>query len=333
LYLSFGSLLHPLSPRGKLVHRGLEGLGATGRLVEAALAASGDDGSIVLRDELYRLAVAEQHATDLQNVAANHADDWAEWIDRAELPQHRIRGTTLLGALRMHGPCKVLHVPSYLRGLWKACEVLAETKGCGVKWFTLEDDVAEAWKDRLEKYDAVVLAAGAGLFQSGLLSPGDFPVQLVRGQSLELRRRSDAEQPAILCGKYLSPVPNNSSLTLVGATHEFAATPLTKDEVISEMKRRTADFAPDLWADDVEVERLTVGTRVQSERSSLGRLPLIGRLPNCDIHSNAWLFTGLSSRGLLYHGLYGDMLTDEIRAGNEDAELSRDSCLTWWKKK
>jgi hypothetical protein len=40
----------------------------------------------------------------------------------------------------------------------------------------------------------------------------------------------------------------------------------------------------------------------------------------------------LSSRGLLYHALYGDILTDALLAGSEAPMLSRGKELTWWKK-
>jgi len=162
------------------------------------------------------------------------------------------------------------------------------------------------------------------------LSKTVFPVQLVRGQSLELRA-AQSQNSALLCGKYVSPLPD-PNLALVGATHEFKEEKLTNDQVFAELKERTVGFASLLWdSPNVEVQRVTSGVRVQSERGKNGRMPIIGRLPS-DIHPNAWVFTGLSSRGLLYHALYGDILTDAILQNSEESMLKRCQDLLWWRK-
>jgi glycine/D-amino acid oxidase-like deaminating enzyme len=211
-------------------------------------------------------------------------------------------------------------------------------------------------KTRVQDFDAVVLAAGSGMFSaptpkhddststsSSLLSRADFPLQLVRGQSIEIRVPDhvfddhNVPSQALLCGKYVSPLPGDPNLYLVGATHEFQEDALSRTAVKAELQKLTEHFSSRLWK-NATVERWTSGYRVQSERGQLGRLPMIGRLPTfmdadtAPIHANAWIFTGLSSRGLLYHALYGDILTDALLAGSEAPMLSRGKELTWWKK-
>jgi hypothetical protein len=94
------------------------------------------------------------------------------------------------------------------------------------------------------------------------------------------------------------------------------------------MREKTLAFASDLWAAGT-VDTITTGFRVQSNRGSHGRLPIIGSFDS-PLHRNAWIFTGLSSRGLLYHGIFGDLVTDLIlRNGNAEDESPE---IFWWKK-
>ena len=66
-------------------------------------------------------------------------------------------------------------------------------------------------------------------------------------------------------------------------------------------------------------------------RGQHGRVPIIGR--SCgDLHDDAWLFTGLSSRGLIYHGIYGDILSGAVLEGNEESMLKKYPHLGWWKR-
>ena len=370
------SLLHPLSPRGKLVHWGLEGLEATNRLLEAATAATAATTNgksrekavqqqqqqqqqhdtitqMILRNQLYRVATTRQHVEQLR-ATAQLLPNLCIWKQPDELPTILRQASSssshvVLGALLLKNGCKVLHVPTYLRALWKACEQISNNSS-SVVW-SLEHD----WRKDIHEYDAVVYAAGSGLFEQqqgcsctdALLSVDDFPIQLVRGQSAELKlsaailqRQEEQDLPALLCGKYISPLPE-PNMVLVGATHEFCPTPMDRESVVQELKERTQDAAPWIWGDNddddatnngPQIHRWASGIRVQSERGRNGRMPLIGRLATKD-HPNTWIFTGLSSRGLLYHGIYGDILTDAILANTEDVIHSRCEDLTWWKEK
>ena len=204
-----------------------------------------------------------------------------------------------------------------------------------IQW-TLVDKSAtthDDWKQRLQEFDTVVLAAGSGLFHDSLLSKHDFPVDLIRGQSIEMSVNEDKHyvDEALLCGKYISPLvePNR---VLIGATHEWKSIPLNKSEVIHDLKERSYQLAPGVW-DHGKIDKITSGYRVQSRRGTFGRSPIIGKLANDAtnrVHSNAWIFTGLSSRGLLHHGLYGDILTDAI-LGRQNETMWNEYNLDWWR--
>jgi glycine/D-amino acid oxidase-like deaminating enzyme len=319
-----GGLLHPFSPRGKLIHMGMEGLEVSSRLINIA---SQREPDCVLRDKLYRIAQTEAHVEQLTK-AADAYPNLATWLTQEEISG--ICGTQhSLGGLELTSGCKVIHVPSYLKGLWMACQELSS----GTARWAVEENVRD-WKSRLSEYDAVVFAAGSGLFHNDILCDDaiDFPAEIVRGQSIEMKANEMAgctTNEAVLCGKYVTPMLQKGQM-LIGATHEYKAEALSEAEVWDELKNRSYQLAPDLW-DHGTVGTITSGYRVQSKRGKYGRLPVIGR--SCgDIHDNSWLFTGLSSRGLIYHGVFGDILSSAIVENSETSMLEQYPDLNWWKK-
>jgi glycine/D-amino acid oxidase-like deaminating enzyme len=318
-------LLHPLSPRGKLVHWGNEGLEASNRLIKIA---TSYDSDVQLRDELFRLAMNSKQAKDLQ-MTAEQLPNICQWINVDDLVSrdiiHYSAKDKILGALRLHKGCQVIHVPSYLQALWRACQ----DKNDRIKWKLIDADNSTL-QEHLSDFDVVLLSCGSGLFSS-FFAADTLPVQLVRGQSVEMRlpEKETRFEHGLLSGKYMSPLPDKS-LVLIGASHEFQVEPLPPDELVAELRNRTQDMAPYVWSKGA-IERITRGTRVQSQRGKHGRLPVVGRI-DCGLHPNVWLFTGLSSRGLLYHALYGQMIAEAILANSEDTLRQRFSDIFWWRK-
>jgi glycine/D-amino acid oxidase-like deaminating enzyme len=348
-------LVHPLSPRGKLVHWGREGLEATNNLVKQACNASNDkENAIVLRSELFRVATSPKQADQLQQTAKD-VPDFCQWIAPEEMSQWLSMPSvehSSFGGLRLYNGCQVIHLPSYLKGLWAACQKLSQ----------VDSNVSAQWKlmssssidDNNDRYDAIVWAAGAGLFQvDGNSSAGgddelSLPVELVRGQSMEIRVNNSAEnlpsQAGLLSGKYVCPLPEPNRV-LVGATHEYGSVPMSEADVRQELRDRTKSFCPHVWDENTwVVERYTTGTRVQSQRGAHGRLPIIGELQrtppavvSCPLEkasdsSKSWIFTGLSSRGLLYHGVYGKLLAQAILDGSEDCLERQCVDFDWWRR-
>ena len=230
-------MLHPLSPRGKLVPLGLEGLASTNELLRHAVLF---EPECVLRNELYRIALTDQHVTTLEETAQN-LPNLTEWLDYDRANSLISKSMSkqqgkILGALRLFGGCQVIHVPSYLKGLWSACCSLATNdydkadSVATVSW-SVEPELSSPdfdWSRRLAEYDTVVLSAGAGMFRrqlddedsttSNLLQPGELPATLVRGQSIELCVDSSSDNDslphALLCGKYVSPLPQKNRIMI-----------------------------------------------------------------------------------------------------------------------
>lgn len=274
----------------------------------------------ILQDELYRVAVNHQHLEVLMETA-DRLPRIAEWIPRQQLPW--MAQEQVLGALRLHSGCKVVHVPSYLKGLYQAIQ----STGNGSKeWIVIGNDSDTkglSLEERTAAFDAIVLAAGSGLFQDSIITD-KMPIQLVRGQSIEMTLKDLNLKSAMLCGKYVSPLLEENRV-LIGATHEFKEQALDDDQVRSELRERTDDFAADIWEDGT-IDKITCGFRVQSNRGKYGRMPLLGKY-DCAFHPNAWIFTGLSSRGLLHHGIFGEILARKIIG--DETELF-DEYLHWW---
>jgi len=338
-----GGLLHPLSPKGKLDYKGFEGLASANKLIQAA---SQFENNVVLRKKIYRIAMTEANVVQYQKTA-DELPELATWIepgstanstgnddDKEDWEENYFRSEkNVLGALRLSGSCKVLHMESYLKGLWSYCQSI----GTGSKkWIIHDDDDDDAtsidsskWKERLADFDCVIWCCGSALFHSSFMDQDDFPIQLVRGQSIEMTMNDDAVRNAVLCGKYVSPMLGNDRV-LIGATHEYKEEPLKPSEVEAELKERSYDFTSEIW-DNGTIEKVTTGYRVQSNRGPYGRLPIVGKLNNYYHHHNSWIFTGLSGRGILYHGIYGDLLSDLILGKtNEDSDHLKN--MDWWRK-
>jgi hypothetical protein len=195
-------LLHPLSPRGKLVSLGLEGLASTNRLLDAAVPF---EKGAILRKDIYRVALTDEQVATLQQTATM-LPALTEWIEPDALWKEQPQ---VLGALRLYSGCKVVHVPTYLRGLLAACQSIGR-----IDWVVESNctSVDFDWQERLSAFDTVVLSAGAGLFQNSIIDRKDkLPMQLIRGQSIELSLGDTTKlEHAMLCGKYVSPLPERN---------------------------------------------------------------------------------------------------------------------------
>ena len=438
-----GGLLHPFSPRGKLIHFGIDALTQANVLIQAA---SKYEPNCIIRKQLYRLLASsfDDDSTNSYNilqVTANEYPNLATWLTREDvntlLPTTSAAATTtattsVVGGIKMSNGCQVIHVPTYLKGLLHACEHIAETNydndssskssssssSSSITWKLVYDESTTtttaktasndnkllSWHDmdnmnqHLSQYDIVILSAGAGLFINNRLLPDTgnssddddeeeeeeeddivrcLPVQLVRGQSIEMKlptsntitgssSTNNLLDEALLCGKYVSPLPPSSTDTtttastttnsntsrryVIGATHEYQSIPLSTNEVQEELKSRTYQMAKQLWECGT-IDKITCGVRVQSTRGKYGRMPIVGRINTTTTttttnasstsstitagisHHNTWIFTGLSSRGLIYHGLFGSWLANAILHNDESKIREKFPEFDWWRVK
>ena len=148
----------------------------------------------------------------------------------------------------------------------------------------------------LESFDAVIIAAGAGTPQFG-----PWPLKKTKGQALLCRVR-EAPPMALLGEGHISPT-EDSSIWQVGSTYERTFTTDGPDEAVAlKLIDQVSQFYPP--ARDFEVLEVRAGIRMSPHH---GYRPLCGQ-----VGPKTWVFTGLGSRGLLYHALLGRELAECI---------------------
>ncbi|HEX2582622.1 MAG TPA: FAD-dependent oxidoreductase [Chlamydiales bacterium] len=174
----------------------------------------------------------------------------------------------------------------YLQGLFQAC--LA-------KGIHFEETKVQSL-NALSSFDRVVLAAG-----HETLRFVDLPLEPVKGQAL-LCRSKDPLPLSLIGNGHISPT-EDPALCQIGSTYEHNFTDaLPHKEVIPELLAKAAVFYPP--AKEFEVVDVRAGIRLGKKGVSK---PYIAQLD-----PRTWVFTGLGSRGLLYHALFGKRIASSL---------------------
>lgn len=167
----------------------------------------------------------------------------------------------------------------YLEGLWKACQ--------GAK---LEKQTIHSLQE-LDSFDLIVLACGEAIRRFA-----DLPLSYTIGQTL-LCRWPEPLPVSLLSHGHITPT-ENPELCQVGSTYEHTPEPDPKKAL--ELLEKVALFYPP--AKDFQIVEIRSGVRVSPK---VGYRPLIEKISH-----KALVFTGLGSRGLLYHALISRVLNN-----------------------
>ena len=179
----------------------------------------------------------------------------------------------------------------YLEGVWKACLAL------GAK--LIDESISSL--DDLDAFDAIVLTAG---FKTLRFAP-HLPLQVTKGQTL-LCRWTEKLPFSIVSQGHITPT-EDPCVCQVGSTYEHGYTSLDPDKsAIPELIEKVAKFYPP--AREFEVLEVRAGARISRPK---GYRPIVEKLGN-----KTWVFTGLGSRGMLYHSLFGKQIAEEISSCN-----------------
>jgi glycine/D-amino acid oxidase-like deaminating enzyme len=171
-------------------------------------------------------------------------------------------------------------VRPYLEGLWKACE----KKGAKLKIQTIET------LQELEEFDAVIICAGAGI--------RNFPecrhlkINFVKGQALVCKLEEPMER-SVVAKQYVA-LTERPDICHLGATYERDFTSAEPD----------LETAVKLLQPKTEVVECRSGVRVTNPAHYF---PIVEK-----IDAKTWAVTALGSRGLLYHGYLGQLLTQVV---------------------
>jgi glycine/D-amino acid oxidase-like deaminating enzyme len=268
-------LLHPFP--GRLALRSWNaalGMMRTEELLEIATKAQGR--AVFEKTGLFRPAVTEAQRRDFFLRAQEDAD--AIWQEHPVFgPGLWIpKGITVYSSL-------------YLQGLWKACPEAA---------FSSERIVS---LEQLDTYDHIVIAAGFETLQFKECS--HLPLKMTKGQVLLCRWNKRLEHSVCSQG-HITPT-EDPDLCYIGSTYERAFTHgRVEAEKALALQEKAALFYPE--ARKFEVVEIRAGVRIS---------PIDGYRPiAAQLSEKVWVFTGLGSRGLLYHALLGKELAEKICA-------------------
>ena len=315
-------LCHPFTPRGTLIHKGLEGFDATLGLLTLV-----DEKCPDLADSVWeRQAIVRPcfGSTDLRLWAAA-AIAFPEWLamESAEDYKERVGSqntdVSLRGAAVMRSTLRI-NMPVYLKGLWRAVQSIGEEAAVTVKWTpkTVRDS---ADVDSISSnHDIVIVCSGVGVVNhwTSWDNQEGPPLKFVRGQNLIFDSDSGLRlSESLLCGEYIVPCglgDGRKSYILAGATHEYESLDvlLARGEkpdlevALSVLRVKLCRIHPALAARTPS--DCNAGVRVVAKRTHEGKLPLIASSNDY----RRWLLTGFGSRGVIHHALYAKTLIDAI---------------------
>lgn len=239
----------------------------------------------------------------------------------------------------------IFHPVRYLQALWSVIERRCPNS----QWISKNVTNLE---DMVEDYDSVVVANSYDmprLWQqhlSTLSQPPSLRVHYIRGRIFQYDNTIGEKKigkpfyPAgLLSGEYIVPTtdPHDHDRPILscGSSHEhyrqdyihhhindltYYQSPAKHDEAEEKMRERLYRLLPLLQT------RQEIGTssavRLATDRSIEGRLPIVGRHPGFD---NVWVLAGLGSKGLIYHALMANYLSQAILSNDEINTIP--SCL------
>ncbi len=289
-------LLHPFAGKhAKMSWEAEKSIRETHRLITVSSQAIGSP--VILSKGILRPALSEQQVTDFKKCAAEQGKKVEWWdskkcestIDGLKLPDH--------GGGLFISEGLTLDSQSYLRGLWQACALLG----------TQFHQQTMIRKSDLDPYDKILVAMGP--MSKNFPHLKELPISPVKGQMLELQWPPGVKPPpfSLVSQKYLVMAPDLSSC-LVGATYEHQFTSPQPDVALA-----TAEIMPQIVAFFPALKGAPViRTRAAFRATTPNHLPIVGRASD-----STYFFTGLGSKGLLYHAWIGKRIARAMLTGDE----------------
>lgn len=225
------------------------------------------------RSGIFRPAITVEQKIDFQN----NKDEAAKWtqISLPDCPE--MEGLWIASGITVFSRL-------YLKGLWLACE----QRGAVLRKenFTSPD-----------AFDKVVWAVGADIIH--LEEGKKLSLRTAIGQSLLCRWK----KPLLfsLASQGYITLTEDPTLCQVGSTYEH--TRERDPQKAIELLEKVSKFYPP--AKDFEIVEVRHGTRVAPKE---GHQPILQK-----INEKTWIFTGLGSRGMLYHALMAKELVLSIQ--------------------
>ncbi|CAL9222686.1 unnamed protein product [Arabidopsis halleri] len=350
-----GGLLHPYSPKGKLLWHGAECWRECLELLNVAETAASSsypatengDSSESFRNFMVRRRGILRPATnaktlDLMSDNARNclASCVVETIDK-DGARNLVPNLYLPLNCAFYFPGAMNVNPQrYLQALFLACQNSARAS-LGRKNITL---VKKSISDVLElegEYDAVVICLGSKVDFLPRLT-GKLPLRTCRGVITHMQLHESARGsypdggPSILSDAWLAVQgPRNLHM---GSTWEWQSRNYSSDVPAEEASRALDELLPKASTVYPDIEKwkfagARAGLRAMPPVTSHGSLPLLGCVNQligaAGESCKFWVFSGLGSRGLLYHAWLGKLMAKAVFSCKEELIPSE---LTSWKK-
>ncbi|KAI4344244.1 hypothetical protein L6164_011492 [Bauhinia variegata] len=348
-----GGLLHPYSPKVKLLWEGAQCWKESIKLLRIAEAACvSEDCKIGESAENMKAFAAQKRgilrpAMNLKNLTKLNdtclTSCRIETLNKEEA-QKLVPGLCLPLDRAFYMP-EALNIQSqhYLQALFWACKNLAEEStafASGKKQLNLHKRSVHKLLEFEGEYDAVIICLGANVNMLPEIS-GRLPLRTCRGVIAHLELPDDKGEgypdygPSILSDAWIA-VQGPRSIH-VGSTWEWKSrnsSPIVSDDEASkallELLPKASATYPGIK--DWVFTGARAGLRAMPPLTSFGSLPLLGCIDDFIGRNHTckyWLFGGLGSRGLLYHGWLGNLTAQAVLSCNEDIIPYE---LTSWKK-
>ena len=158
--------------------------------------------------------------------------------------------------------------------------------------------------DELSMFDNSVITVGPETSQFF-----DIPLKRTIGQSLVCCWKKRLPH-ALLGGVHITPT-EDPDYCQVGSTYEYTSEP-SKQKAL-ELIDRLEKIYPE--ARSLEIVEIRCGVRASPK---LGYMPILRKMDR-----KTWVFTGLGSRGLIYHSLFARKLVYALQFGSDSVNMSR----------
>lgn len=267
-------LLHPFPGKeGKRSWRADEGMQATQEMIHVAERALGRP--VAAASGILRPAVSEQQREDFRKQG--------EWWEADEV-QRRVPGAAAVPGLWIPEG-ETIFTALYLQGIWLDCERRgAKLIRKGIQSLS-----------ELKSYDLVLVATG---FQTlNFPECAHLPLKKTPGQILTCRWTTALPFSLVSLGHIA--LTERPEFCRLGSTYEHGDT--LSEHAEEEIKQKVALFYPP--ALDFEVVETKSGVRLSPKE---GYRPIVEK-----VGEKIWVFTGLGSRGMLYHALLAKELINQ----------------------
>ncbi|XP_042507374.1 uncharacterized protein LOC122083581 isoform X2 [Macadamia integrifolia] len=348
-----GGLVHPYSPKAKLLWKGAECWKECLKLLNISEASvSSRESKNLSRDNchdellVWRRGILRP-ATTLRNVDILNENCLGECriesIDK-EAASNLIPNMCMPYNSAIYMPEAInINPQPYLKALFFACKKLTEestASGYGGKKIYLHKMSVNRLLELGGEYNAVIICLGAKADMLPELS-GKLPLRTCRGVIAHLQLPQDIRDeygehsPSILSDAWIAARGRRN--LVMGSTWEWRSRNYSPNVSADEASMALEELVPKVSAVYPGIQNWTLtearaGVRAMPPKTPIGSLPLLGCIDdfvNGDHRCKHWLFGGLGSRGLLYHAWLGKIMAQAVLSCNESLIPSE---LTSWRK-